>query len=507
MFIEMKKLVIGLDFGSDSARAALIDSGDGHILATSSMNYPLWQEGKFCDASKSQYRQSPSDYLCVLSHILTEVIKMKPSDSEIVAIGVDTTASTPCMLDKDFKFIADDDPDAMFILWKDHTGIDESKHITEVSQKYLSHSGGVYSAENYWSKVLHVVEKNEAVASKAFYAIEQCDFIPWVLTGNLRPSRCAATCKQMWDSRYGFPPVEYFNQFGEKMAELAANLPENTYLSQEICGALSTEWAKKLNLGGNVIVSVGNIDAHSGAVGAGCSMDTMVLNLGTSACIMAVGPHQEQIKGVFAQAEDIIIPGYSGYEMGLSSFGDNFAWVSRMIGKSIASLSDEASSIENSNYIPLCTDWFNGRRTPSPDSSASASILGLTMSTTPAELFWGIVEGSCFGIKAIIDHLSDNGVRPEHLVAIGGVSLKSPFIMQMLADVTGREIEVSSAKESCAQGAAMNAAVAAGLYGNLQEAQKAMCQPLLTKYCPRKGCSHDERYQRYRELYNLKKDI
>lgn len=497
----MRQLVVGLDFGSDSARAVLVDSADGSILATSSMDYPRWKQGLYCDAGASRFRQHPQDYADVLRFIVPSVVEGVPEDGKVVAIGVDTTASTPCLLDSEMNFIADDDPDAMFVLWKDHTAIAESEELSRAFAGYLSHCGGIYSAENFWSKVLHILRTNPAVASKAAYAIEQSDYIPYLLGGRWKKGRCAAASKYLWDADSAFPPLDIFNAIDPVMGRIAANMTPDTYCSQETCSHLCAEWAKIFGLDTDVVVSVGNVDAHSGAVGAGCSEDTMVMNLGTSACIMAVGPHQQPVTGVFGQAADIIVPGLDGYEMGLSSFGDNYKWLSAFCSRSISDLSDEAAKLAARDDLPLCTDWLNGRRTPAPAPNASATFTSVRMSTTPAELFWGIVEATCFGVRAIVEHLSSHGVTSSRIVAVGGISRKSPFVMQMLADVLGRDIQVSSASESCALGAAMNASVAAGIHTDLMAAQKAMAQAILLTYHPSASSSHDDRYSKYLKMY------
>lgn len=496
----MRDLIIGLDFGSDSARAILVDAADGTLLASSSMAYPRWKQGLYCNPSLSQYRQHPSDYKEVLKHIVTQVVYAVPSDAAVRAIGVDTTASTPCLLDENMQFISDDDPDAMFVLWKDHTGIAESECLSSVFKDYLSHCGGTYSAENFWSKILHIIRTNPRVASRAHYAIEQSDYIPYLLTGKWLQGRCAAASKYMWDPDYLLPPAELFAGVHPVMGRIAGNMSQQTFCASEQCGHLTDEWASALGLDTDVVVSVGNVDAHSGAVGAGCNKDVMVMNLGTSACVMAVGEHQSPVEGVFGQAEDIIVPGLEGYELGLSSFGDNYSWASRIFSMSIPELTAQASEYTVNDQMPLCTDWLNGRRTPKPSPSESSTFLGVRMSTTAAQLFWSIVEGTCFGIRAIVEHMERHGVCAGRIVAVGGISRKSPFVMQMLSNVLQRKIFVSASEESCALGAAMNAAVACGRYHTLPQAQEAMSRGFLVVYYPDASMNHDARYEKYKQL-------
>ena len=396
--------------------------------------------------------------------------------------------------------LSDDDPDALFVLWKDHTAIAEAAEITRAAGRYAQHSGGVYSAENFWSKVLHILRTNPAVASRAHTAVELCDFLPFLLTGTLRPSHCAAGSKQLWGEEWGgFPPPAFFDGLDGALGALRRHIEERNYDSCTPCGTLCAAWAERLGLKPGTVVGVGNIDAHSGAVGGGCAPGTMVLTLGTSACLMAVGAHRSPVPEVFGQVNGSIIPALEGFEMGLSSFGDNFAWVSRTTGRDLSALAREAAVLPLSDTMPLSTDWFNGRRTPAPDPGATATLRGLRLTTSPAELFYAVVEGSAFGIKAIIDHLAAYGVTAGRIVATGGISQKSPFVMQLLADVLDRDIEVSLAAESCALGAAINASVAAGVYPDIPSAQRVICRCSNVVYAP-SGVDHTSRYRQYRQL-------
>lgn len=493
----MRKLLIGLDYGSDSGRAVLLDAQSGELLAQASMDYPRWAERLYSDEEKSSYRQSPKDYLEVTEYLLREMAQARPESSKVVAIGIDATASTPILLDEDFACISEEDPDAMFILWKDHSALKEAEELSLRAGNYTAHSGGIYSAENYWSKVLHVLRHNPLMARKAKIAVELCDYIPYMLTGVYRKSRCAAASKQMWSGSWGgYPPEEFFEQLHPTMARICHNLGNDTYYASQPCAFLSGIWAEKTGLGEDVLVSVGNIDAHSGAIAASCSPDTMVFNLGTSACIMALASHSRMAPGVFGQAEGTIIPGFEGIEMGLSSFGDSFAWFSRFCGRSLEDLNASASGLPLCPDLPLCTDWLNGRRSPFPKPGASASFSGIRLSTTPEAIYYSLVEANAFGIKAIVDHLDAYGIKASRYIAIGGISAKSPFIMQILSDVLGHDIEICSESQACARGAAICASVAAGIYPDLHLAQKVLCPKTSHTFAPR-GEDHTERYRNY----------
>ncbi|MBQ7750265.1 MAG: ribulokinase [Bacteroidales bacterium] len=532
----MGKFVIGVDYGTDSARAILVDAFSGEILAGKTAAYPRWAEGKFCDAAKAQFRQHPKDYLEVLETILKGVIGACPEPENIVSISIDTTASTPCFADRTLTPLAlkpgfEEDPSAMFILWKDHTAMAESVEINTLCDTkgypYTCHSGGVYSAENYWSKVLHIVRTAPQVAENAYCAIECCDWISAVLSGcndmeSFRPGHCCLGAKWMWAEEWGgFPPESFFDELDPRLNRLA--LPKENFGCDKPAGTLCAEWAAKLGLPETVRIGVGNIDSYSGAVGGGVRYKTIILNLGTSSCYMAVMPKEiygsKVLPGVFAQVDGSILPGQVGFEVGLSAFGDVYAWVKNFLswplrkldperaaeieGTMIADLSEAAAALPEREDAPLATDYLNGRRSPFGDNSLTGTLEGLRLSTSAPEVFRAFVEATCFATKAVMDHLEKGGVEIGRYVAVGGVAQKSPFVMQMLSDVLGKEIEVSSAKDSCALGAAVHAAVIAGLYPSVEAAEDALCPPTSRKYTPGESSVLSKRYARYLTLAGL----
>lgn len=535
----MSKYVIGIDYGTDSARAILVDALSGEILSGKTAAYPRWGKGLYSDAGESRFRQHPLDYLEVLETVLKGVICDCPSKEDILAISIDTTASTPCFCDETLTPLSlkeefKEDPDAMFIIWKDHTGMEESREINalchEKGYPYVCHCGNVYSAENYWSKVLHVVRTNEKVAAGAFAAIECCDWLTSVLTGcrdmtSLRPGHCCLGTKWMWAEEWGgFPPKSFFEELDPRLCRIA--LPEDNFGCDKAAGSLCTEWASRLGLSENILVGVGNIDSYSGAVGGGVRYGTMILNLGTSSCYMSVMPKEiygtKVLDGVFAQVDGAILPDQIGFEAGLSAFGDAYAWVKKLISwplqkvkekdpslaeaiesDMIASLTEAASLLPEREDAPLATDYLNGRRCPFGDNSLTGTIQGLRLSTTAPELFRAFVEATCFATRAIVDHLTKGGVEINRLVAVGGVAQKSPFVMQMLSDALDRPVEVSSAKDSCALGAAIHAAVIAGLYPSVEAAEDALCPPASSRYEPHASEILKKRYGKYLEMANL----
>ena len=514
------KTVIGVDFGSDSARAILVDAGTGEILASSFCPYARWSKGYASAPSEARFRQHPLDHQEALRTILHGVLDGFARRETVAGIGVDATASTPCLTDASGTPLSllpecADDPDAMFVLWKDHTAEEEARLIVAAanadSARYCRHNADTYSPENCWGKVWHILRTNPAVAEKAAGVVESCDWLTALLAGGpVLRSRCAAAYKQMWSPAWGgFPPSSFFASLGgTRLAAIRDALAGCRFAPASArAGTLSPAWAEELGLGADVAVGVGNIDAHSGAVGAGCNAGTAAFILGTSGCVMYAVPPEvvrgRMVPGVFGQVPDGIVEGLEGIEMGQSAFGDAYAWTSRLVSKSAAELDGLASALSLDGSIPVATDWFNGRRSPFQDASATAAIKGLSLGTDAARLHYAVVEATAFGIRAIIEHLERNGIRAERHVAIGGIPRKSPFVMQMLSDVTGKTFEVCATGDACALGAAMHAAVASGLYGSVAEAQAKMCAPSCATYCPRPGRGHDDRYETYKSIGGL----
>lgn len=517
----MKQYTIGVDYGTDSARALLVDASSGAILASAVSPYSRWAEGRWCDLLSQQFRQHPLDYIECLETVLREVVAACPDPAAIRAIAVDTTGSTVCFTDregmplslrKDFA----EDPDAMFILWKDHTGTAEAEEFTSAGARhepnYICQSGNHYSAECTWAKVLHVLRTNEAVRREAWAFVDECDFVTNLLTGcrsfdDMKWGHCIPGAKQLWNKDWGgYPPEWFFEEVDPLLIPVLRRIPNVNYASSNAAGTLCSEWAEKLGLSTSVVVGVGNCDAHSGAVGAGVRPGTAVLNLGTSACYMAVMPVEEMkghfIDGLFGQSEGTILEGYIGYETGLSAFGDIFAWFKRLTGRPLDELAAEASGIALRDDLPLATDFFNGRRAPNPSNIVTANIAGLRITTGPAEIYRALVEAAAFGSKACIDQYLDGGIRIDKMIAVGGIAKKSPFVMQMLCDVFGRPVEVSECSDACALGAAVHAAVAAGLYPSVLAAEDAMCHGAYATYAP-DAQRHEfylRRYARYQEL-------
>ncbi|WP_026809556.1 ribulokinase [Arenibacter latericius] len=546
------RYVIGLDYGTDSVRAILVRCTDGEILEKSVFVYPRWKKGLYCDPEKNLYRQHPLDHLEGLQFTISELVKnSKIYSKEIKAICVDTTGSSPMPVNKDGVSLAllpefKDNPNAMMILWKDHTSIKEATEITKLAENwggenFTKYSGGIYSSEWFWSKILSIHRKDKEISKAAFSWMEHCDYVTGVLTGldleNLKRSRCAAGHKALWHKDWdGLPPKEFLSKLDITLGSLRDNLYSKTYTSDMPAGYISKEWAAKLGLSDNTIIAVGTIDAHAGAVGAGIKENALVKVVGTSTCDMLIASKdslgKKLVSGICGQVDGSILPGFFGLEAGQSAFGDVLAWFAQLVltasvslikesqlldhntkkaltqelmDSMIIQLSKEASelSVEDSTVVSL--DWINGRRSPYVNESLQGAIMGLKMGTQSAHIFKSLVESLCFGSRRIIDRFEEEGIHIEEVIAIGGVANKSKLVMQTMADILGRSIKITASTQTPALGAAMYAAVASGVYQTMDEAINNMGPGFDEVYEPdlKNKKIYDAKYLLYQRLGEL----
>lgn len=532
-----KNYVIGIDFGSDSVRALVVDCATGEELAQSVSYYRHWKQGDYCSPKDNRYRQHPQDYIDSLVEITNGAMAQCSEEvkANIVGISFDTTASTPALTNREGTPLAlteefADEPDAMFVLWKDHTAIAEADEINALAHSYHTDytlfSGGTYSCEWGWAKVLHILRTNPAVAEAAYCWVEHCDWISALLTGDTTPeriarSRCVAGHKALWNESWGgLPELEFFAALHPQLAQMAAKFAEQTYTADYRVGTLTAEWAARLGLPEGIAVGLGAIDCHVGAVGAGIADNMQVKVMGTSTCDIIVSSYEavgdKAVRGICGQVDGSVLPGKIGFEAGQAAFGDVYAWFKRLLAwpigrfgldaevedKIIAALTEEASHLPLTADDPVAVDWFNGRRTPDAEPLAKGSIAGLTMATTAPEIFKALVEATAFGSRAINERMSEEGVRIDEIIAVGGISKKSAFVMQTMADVIGVNIKVVRSEQACALGAAMFASVVAGVHPNIVEAQRAMSSGYDAEYVPSEARHniYNALYQRYLHL-------
>jgi L-ribulokinase len=546
-----KKYVIGLDYGTDSVRSVVVDTGNGETVGTSVFEYPRWKKGLYCDPSANSFRQHPLDYIEGMEHSVKEALKGLPADitDNIVGITVDTTGSTPVAVDKEGMPLSlkpgfENDPDAMFVLWKDHTAVKEAGEINELSRSwggtdYTKYEGGVYSSEWFWAKILHVLRSSGKVRENAFSWVEHCDWIPALLTGNTDPlklkrSRCAAGHKAMWHEDFsGLPEEKFLTSLDPMLAGLRERLFRDTYTCEVSVGTLSEEWANRLGLPASVKVGTGAFDAHLGAIGGEIKPYQLLKVMGTSTCDMLVSPMNEVgdklVAGICGQVDGSIIPGMLGLEAGQSAFGDIYAWFGKLlmwpVNKIISSmnwldektkeriqtetadlmigeLSKQAELLADEETAIVALDWLNGRRTPYANQELKGAISGLSLGSDAPRIFKSLVEATAFGSKMINDRFVSEGVRIDGVIAIGGVAKKNPFVMQIVADVLNMPIKVASSDQTCALGSAMAAAVMAGVHKDFGAAQKAMGGGFEKEYKPdhKRAERYDELYAKYKKL-------
>ncbi len=538
------KYVIGVDYGSDFVRAVVINALSGEEIATSVKKYSRWNEGLYCNPLENQYRQHPLDYIEGLEWTVKDALKKcDPSVVEnIVGLGFDTTGSTPVLVDEEGLPLAlkpefHENPNAMFVLWKDHTAIKEADEINKLAKKwdtdYTKYEGGIYSSEWVWAKMLHVLRADKSLREQAFSWVEHCDWMPALVTGNTNPkeikrSRCAAGHKAMWHADWeGLPSEAFLTTLDPLLKNFRKQLFTETYTSDTSVGYLSQDWANRLGLTTNVKVGVGILDAHSGAVGGEAKPRTLIRIIGTSTCDIMIVPKDEikekLIPGICGQVDGSVVPGFIGLEAGQSAFGDIYAWFKDILAwplslikdenqrkqiedQIITELSAEAAKLPVTKNDMVATDWLNGRRSPDADQSLKGSISGLTLGTTAPMIFKALVEATAFGSKAIVNRLIENDVQINELIALGGVAKKSEFVMQTLSNVLNLTIKVAKANETCALGAAMYAAVVGGVYSTLHEAQKTMGSGMEKVYEPDpvKASIYVHNYKNYLDLGTLK---
>jgi L-ribulokinase len=537
--------VVGIDFGTDSVRSIVADATTGRVLGASVKHYPRWASGLYCDPLENRFRQHPLDHLESMEASVREALAAAgPGVAERVrGIAVDTTGSTPVLADRSGRPLAlaapfADNPNAMFVLWKDHTAVAEAERLNHVARTwggvdYTKYVGGIYSSEWFWAKAIHILETDPAVAEAAVTILEHCDWIPAVLTGTsdlvrFRRSRCAAGHKALWHVEFGgYPSDAFLARLNARLPALKRTFGSDTFTSDTPFGTLSPEWAARLGLPRETVVAVGAFDAHMGAVGGGIGPNRILKVVGTSTCDIVVGPPASEterlVSGICGQVDGSVIPGMIGYEAGQSAFGDVYAWfkallswpldailpaldgiaqeikrdvAGRVAERIIPALEQSASALSIEETALVALDWMNGRRTPDADQRLTGAITGIRLGTDAPRVYRSLVEATAFGSRAIVERFRAQGTRIDSAIAIGGVAQKSRFAMQTIADVMGIEVTVPAGEQTVALGAAMFAATAAGLYRRVEEAQRAMSPGAELIYRP-----DPDRARRYDRLY------
>jgi L-ribulokinase len=537
----MAQYVIGVDYGTDSVRSVLVNAVNGDEMASAFFYYPRWKDGKFCNAATNRFRQHPLDYLEGLEITIKECLQKAGTAAakNVKGISVDTTGSTPVAVDATGTPLGllpgfENNPNAMFVLWKDHSAIKEAeeinKHATTFPVNYLQFLGGIYSSEWFWAKLLYIIRKDEAVRNNLHSFVEHCDWIPFVLTGGTEAAKikrgvCAAGHKALWAVEFGgLPPNDFFKSLDPLLDGIRNKLFTETYTSDKAAGTISTEWAQKLGLPEDVVIGIGAFDCHMGAVGGQIEPYYLSKVMGTSTCDMLVAPVDEVknilVKGICGQVTGSIIPDMIGMEAGQSAFGDVYAWfkdllswpVSQFINdekekekigdKIIDALAAEAAKIELNDEDELAIDWMNGRRTPDANQLLKGAVTNINLGSDAPRIFKALVEATCLGSKAIVERFVNEGIPVKGVIALGGVAKKSNYVMQVMANVLDMPIRIHNSEQTCANGAAMFAATAAGIYNKVEDAMNAMGQGFEKTYEPQK-----DKVEYYKRRYKMYLDL
>lgn len=501
-----KKYAIGIDYGSNSVRALVVDTATGQEVGTAVYDYPSGVKGILLDAKDPLLaRQNPADYIEGFKVSVTQALAQATGapgfrPEQVVGIGIDTTGSTPIPVDAQGVPLAMQDKfknnlNAHAWLWKDHTAHDEADEITRIAAEMkipaLAKIGGKYSAEWFWAKVWHCLKVAPEVFNAAESWVELADFVPAWITGNRQPQQivrgiCAAGHKCLFGAEWGgFPEAKFFDVLDPKLTALRNRLFTAAYPSDHSAGQLCQEFAAATGLPAGIPVTCGAFDCHHGAVGAGIKEGTLVNTMGTSACAIMVSPLEKKladIPGLCGIVPGSVVPGMYGLESGQSAVGDLFAWfVHNLVPGEYgaqnvhATISEAAEKLRPGESGLLALDWNNGNRTVLVDQALTGLLVGQTLHTNAAEIFRALVEATAFGARIIIERHEEYGVMVREIIACGGIAEKNPFVMQLYADICNRPIKISRSAQTCALGAAVFGAVVGGAHKDVAAAQAVMC--------------------------------
>jgi len=530
------QFAIGVDYGTNSVRALIVDLADGREIATHVDPYPSGEAGVLLDPRDPHLaRQNPADYISGFYRSVSAAVKAASADptfrpDRVVGIGIDTTGSTPLPVDRHGQPLAfapefANNLAAQAWLWKDHTGHAEAAEITQaakkVRHKYLNKCGGTYSSEWYWSKILRCKRTAPKVFAAAYSWVELADFVPAFITGNLNPDTmprgiCAAGHKALYhDSWGGLPSAKFLASLDPGLAVLRERYTSQALTSDRLAGTLTAEVAAQVGLPPGIAVAVGAFDAHMGAVGAGIKPGTLVKIIGTSTCDMMVAPQDAQlpdIPGLCGIVPGSVLPNAYGLEAGQSAVGDIFNWFARSLapaqyesaGDAHVALSREAAQLRPGSSGLLALDWNNGNRTILVDPLLSGLLVGQTLHTTAAEIYRTLIEATAFGALTIINRFEEYGVKVKEVVNCGGIAEKNPLVMQIYADVCNRPMKISRSAQTCALGAAIFGAVAGKAFRSVEAAQKKMTGTKDVVYRPAKPAAavYAKLYPLYRALHD-----
>ncbi len=527
---------LGIDYGTNSVRALVVDCATGEELGVSVAEYPSGHQGILLDRTNHHLaRQNPADYLYGLrksvKEALAQAAKVKGfSAASIIGLGVDATGSSPIPVDENnvplsFNHQWHDNLSAQCWLWKDHTSHHEAAEITRLAAQhrpqFLAKCGNTYSSEWFWSKIWHCLKVAPEVFGAAYSWVEFSDYIPSLLAGVSDPRQvkrgvCAAGHKAMYGEAWGgLPDEEFLALLDPRLASLRDRLYAKAYDATEPAGVLCEEWAQELGLPAGIPIAIGELDVHYGAIGSGVAEGVLVKAIGTSTCDCAVVSATREladIPGICGVVPGAILPGFYGIEAGQSAVGDIFKWWVEVVcqgdGDQHRQLTEDASVLRPGQSGLIALDWNNGNRTILVDPMLTGMMIGQTLYTTREEIYRALIESTAFGARAIIERLKEYGVPVERVVCCGGIAEKNALLMQIYANVTGCTMQVAGSSQAGALGAAIAASVLAGAekggHASFADAQNAMTSLKGVTYQPNAAHQkiYDELYQIYRQLHD-----
>ncbi len=532
-----RKISLGLDYGTNSARALFVDTATGEEIGCGVSDYASGEAGIVVDdASPHLARQVPADWERSTEEAVSrslEDARAKDSSldvsSALVGIGIDATASTPLPVDAKCRPLAEsselrDEHAALAWLWKDHTAHAEAEEITALAAErlpeHLDRCGGAYTSEWYFAKLLRCLREAPAVVEHAADWIEQGDWIAGFLTGCDDPRKlprnvCAAGHKGFYHDAHGWPPAEFLAALDPKLAAwTSGKLDQVPVPAGSPAGTLGAAWADRLGLREGTPVSVAAIDAHVGAVGAGIRPGVLVKILGTSACDMIVHPEGSEggdlgkIEGLSGIVRGSILPGHWGLEAGQSAVGDIFGWFVREFAKPAGldheDLTREAATLRPGETGLLALDWNNGNRSVLADPLLSGLLVGQTLRTRPAEVYRALLEATAFGARVILERIGESGVRIDETILCGGIAERNALLLELYADVWNMPLRLSRSDQTCALGSAVFGAVVGGAHADVLRAREAMCGVREESWIPDSGRAavYDRLYALYRKLHD-----
>jgi L-ribulokinase len=518
------RYTVGVDFGTESGRAVLIDCADGtelaaavHVYASGVIDERLPVPDGDVVLDPDWALQDPADYIRTFRETIPALLSDSGVDpAQVAGVGIDFTACTMLPTLADGTPLCElpelrREPHAWVKLWKHHAAQPEADRINEVAaqrgEQWLERYGGKISSEWFFAKALQILREAPAVYARAERLIEAADWVVWQLAGTETRSSCTAGYKAMWSKADGFPSDEYFAALDPAFAHVV-----DEKMSREIvslgsrAGGLTEEAAAWTGLRAGTPVAVANVDAHVSAPAVRVTeAGTLVMIMGTSICHILLGARPAVVEGMCGMVEDGVVPGLYGFEAGQSAVGDIFAWFAELVKTPHAELEQEAAKLQPGQSGLLALDWWNGNRSVLVDADLRGLLVGMTLATKPAEIYRALIEATAFGTRVIVDAFESAEVAVDSIVACGGLPERNKLLMQIYADVLGREIGVGASTQAPALGAAMFAAVAAGEHRSIADAASHMTRPSTEMFAPARDAQavYEQLYAEYVRLHDL----